>query len=128
MRKRTQSREIALQVLYQLDIRGEEFLNELEGFLSAKPRDTSIIAFARDIINGYCSNQDAINNLITKSTLNWDISRMSMIDRNLLRLATYEIMFRDDIPPAVSINEAVDLAKKYGNDDSGEFHVNSKTT
>lgn len=121
MRKRTLAREIALQALYQLDLRGEEILSGLDEFFQTRTQDHSVINFAQSLFKGCRENQAKIDELIKKAVVNWEITRLSVIDRSILRLGTYEIIFRDDIPPAVSIDEAVELAKKYSARDSSAF-------
>lgn len=121
MRKRSQAREIALQTVYQLELKGNTFDNGARDFIKFQAQDPAIITFVEDLLQGYFSQQTQLDQSIKKVALNWSISRMAVIDRIILRLATYELMFRPDIPPVVAINEAVDLAKKYGAKDSGAF-------
>ena len=78
-------------------------------------------AFADSLIKGVLKNRDAIDMFISKYSQNWDIHRMSVVDRNVLRLAIYEMKYCEEIPPVVSINEAVDIAKKYSTEESGKF-------
>ncbi len=120
MRKRTKSREIALKALYRVDI-SKEPLSEFIEELLKKERDKDTRLFARELINKTLENIKAIDKLIKKYALNWQLERMAIIDRNILRLASYELLFCDSIPPKVSINEAIELAKKYGDQDSGKF-------
>ena len=77
--------------------------------------------FSAFIIDGVAKNGALIDSLISKYATNWQIQRMPAIDRNILRLATYELLFADEVPPKVSINEAIEMAKKYGDKDSGKF-------
>ena len=108
MRKRTLGRELALQVLYQLDLRGQEVMDELDACLTdaSEEPDAEIIAFARELVTGYWERHAAIDEKIESAAKNWQLKSMAVIDRNILRLATYELLFREDIPPLVSINEA----------------------
>jgi transcription antitermination factor NusB len=121
MRKRTLARELALQILYQLDLRGPEVLDEVEEFLSRHASDPETLAFARDLIFGCWERRPVLDGRIEEVARNWQIGRMAAIDRNVLRLAAYELLFRDDIPPLVTINEAIELAKKYSTKNSGPF-------
>lgn len=121
MRKRTLARELALQLLYQLDLRGPEVLDEVEEFLARHTSDPEILAFARDLVFGCWERRPLLDRRIEEVAKNWQISRMAAIDRNVLRLAAYELLFRDDIPPLVTINEAIELAKKYSTKNSGPF-------
>lgn len=126
MRKRTRSREIALQLLYQVDIRHEELDSIMGDFLETQlcdpgEWDPSIKDFAVTLAKGTRDNISIIDETISSYAQNWQLERMAMIDRNIMRMACYELLYVDDIPPKVSINEAVDLAKKYGDTESGKF-------
>jgi len=77
--------------------------------------------FAEPLIRGTLQNRDAIDAEIMKHVKNWELHRIAAVDRNILRLAIYEMLHREDIPPVVSINEAVDIAKKFSTQDSGKF-------
>ncbi|MEM7306001.1 MAG: transcription antitermination factor NusB [Planctomycetota bacterium] len=121
MKKRTRSRELTLQFLYMLDLRGPEFLAEVEEFLREEEPDAAAREFALHLIRGTAENLEDINEIIRKIAQNWDIERMAVIDRNVLRMATYELVHRPDIPPKVSINEAIELGKRYSTQNSGGF-------
>ncbi len=120
MRKRTHAREVSLKILYQVDISKTPYLDVLEDALSSEA-DELVVPFVKELVCGIIQKQDVLDALIKKYALHWDMSRMAVIDRNILRLATYELMFCKDIPPKVSLNEAIELAKKYGDQDSGRF-------
>ena len=83
--------------------------------------DLALRAFADGLVRGTLEHRDELDALIRKHARNWDLHRMAVVDRNLLRLAMYEMLHRMDIPPVVSINEAVDIAKKFSTEDSGKF-------
>ena len=85
------------------------------------PNDLAAMDFMESLVKGVIEHREEIDEMIVKYAKNWNLGRMAVIDRNILRLAAYEMMFRADIPPVVSINEAVDIAKKYSTDDSGKF-------
>jgi len=121
MKKRTRARELALQFLYQLDLRGPDFIDEAREFLRDEEPDKDAREFALHLIRGTAEHQDEIDDLIRDVAQNWDIERMAVIDRNVLRMATYEILHRKDIPPKVSINEAIELGKRYSTQNSGGF-------
>ena len=121
MKRRTRARELALQFLYQLDIRGSEVVDELDTFLRAEESDRTAAEFAATLIRGALDHRDEIDEHIRAVAQNWEISRMAVIDRNVLRLATFELLFRDDIPPKVSINEAIELGKRFSTQNSGGF-------
>ncbi|MBU4477710.1 MAG: transcription antitermination factor NusB [Candidatus Omnitrophica bacterium] len=121
MRKRTKARECALQVLYAIDIRKVNRQEILEQYWLENNVDSDVKIFALKLIEGTTAKMGQINELITKYTDNWRIERMAVIDRNVIRMATYELLFDEEIPPKVAINEAVELAKKYGDEESGRF-------
>ena len=123
MRKRTQARECALQILYQLDITKNDYRDSLKLYWQNQeelPAD-DIREFAESLVKGVMDNIATLDETISKYATNWQINRMAIVDRNILRIATYELLFLKDIPPKVSINEAIDIAKKYGEKDSGKF-------
>lgn len=118
---RRRGREYALKILYMMDIKEEKSLNDFDFFWKDYKEDEKIKSFTEEIVKGVLENIEKIDEIISSVSLNWDIKRMSYIDRNILRIGTYEILFRDDIPPAVSINEGIELSKKYGDADSPKF-------
>ena len=122
MRKRTKARECALQALYQIDITKSDYKDTLVDYWQRNDEiEASIIEFASILVTGTIENLEAIDKAISGYATNWNIKRMAVVDRNVLRLASYELLFMKDIPLKVSINEAVDMAKKYGDRDSGKF-------
>ena len=121
MRKRTQARELALQLMYQLDLRGDEILDEVNAALAPEAGDPEMLDFARELVHGCREKQTEIDRQIEEVAKNWQLKRMAAIDRNILRLATYELLYREDIPPLVTINEAIDIAKKFSTKNSGPF-------
>lgn len=122
MGKRRQSRELAVQFLYQIDITGNDNLQKsMDGFWNEQDVEADVKEFSNRIINKVIEQKKEIDKLIVSYTTNWDISRIAVVDRNVLRVAISELLYMDDIPPIVSINEAVDIAKKYGTSESGKF-------
>jgi N utilization substance protein B len=120
--KRRKAREYALQLLFQLDIRKEKpTLTLFKRFWADKEPDENVRAFAEEVVRGTFKHLRTINARVLACARNWTLERMATVDRNVLRLATYEILYRMDIPPSVTINEAIELAKKYGTDESGAF-------
>lgn len=120
--KRRHGRELAMQFLYQLDVGGGSLEDALAAFWQMQPdAGQAARAFAEELIRGVLANRDAIDARIAQYTEHWDLPRLAAVDRNILRLAIYEMTCRDDIPPVVSINEAVDIAKKYSTSESGAF-------
>jgi N utilization substance protein B len=122
MRKRTKAREYALQILYAVDITRDEPKNCIEVFWGwSDEANQQVKDFADQIVLGVSDKRKQIDSLISKYATNWELDRMAVIDRNVLRIATYELLHMEDIPPKVSINEAIDIAKKFGGPDSGKF-------
>jgi len=122
MRKRTKAREHALKILYAMDITGHDPERCLDAFWKENEEpDKEVRAFADAIVLGYHKSRELIDKVITEYTTNWELKRMAVIDRNVLRAAAYELLFCADVPPKVAINEAIDIAKKYGDRDSGKF-------
>ncbi|MBU0605030.1 MAG: transcription antitermination factor NusB [Candidatus Omnitrophica bacterium] len=122
MRKRTMARESALKILYAIDITKDAPDKCINNFwLSQDKIAREIRNYADDIVLGVCNNRDRIDELVSECATNWELGRMAVIDRNILRLGAYELIFMDEIPPKVAINEAIDIAKRYGDKDSGKF-------
>lgn len=123
MRKRTLARNFALQILYQIELTGDSYSQSLDNFWQEQEDEVEdeVKNFSSELVKGVRDNVDAIDKKITEHATNWEISRMAVIDRNILRLSCYELVYRGDIPPKVSINEAVDLAKKYSGVEAGKF-------
>jgi N utilization substance protein B len=120
--KRRRAREFALQLLFQLDIRQEKpTLTLFKRFWAEQDTDEEIRSFAEEIVKGTFKHIAVINKNIVTCAKNWSMDRMATVDRNVLRMAVYEILFRLDIPSSVTINEAIELAKKFGTDESGAF-------
>ncbi len=121
IRKRTKAREFALQFLYMMDIRSDEILGEESTFFAEQSDDEDVIVFAQELVQGVAINMAVIDATIEKSTQNWELGRIATVDRNILRQAIYELLYRSDIPPKVSINEAIELGKKFSTSNSGGF-------
>ncbi len=122
MRKRTKAREYALKILYAVDITGDEPKKCIDKYwTNSDEKDTEMKTFANSLVLGASNNGEEIDKIITKSATNWQLKRMAVIDRNILRLAAYELLFVEEIPPKVTINEAIDMAKRYGDSESGKF-------
>lgn len=129
MGKRRLSRELTLKFLYQWDVYVEQdkelnnFDEQLEDFFITQDgiNDNEIKDFFIILAKGVCDNRESIDEIISKYSDNWKVSRISRIDKNILRIAIYEMLNLSNIPHPVTINEAVDIAKKYGNNESGSF-------
>jgi transcription antitermination protein NusB len=120
--KRRQAREYALQILFQIDFTEKKLgRRELDEFWSGKQENRGIREFAEELVKGTLEKLEDIDALIEKLAENWILGRMAAVDRNILRFAAYEILYRKDIPSAVTINEALEIAKKYSSSESAPF-------
>ena len=121
MGTRRKSRELALQALYQGELTGQNGILDFEEFCAHFQVNKKSIPYAKKLVDGIQEKGDVLNQLISKFAENWRLERMSLVDRNILRLAVYEVYYQDDVPISVAINEAVEIAKRYSTDDSGPF-------
>ena len=121
MRGRSQSREYALQMLYQLDLRHAEHQQILNEFWQENDAPEEIKTFANQLFTGTAQHLSEIDPMIAGYANNWDLKRMAVIDRNILRLGAFELLHVADVPPKVCLNEAIELAKRYGDAESGKF-------
>ena len=118
--KRRTARTLALQALYQWNLRQDERRDPWE-HEHDEETDPAIIAFAETLVGGVVQHRDAIDTVISKYAHNWAMDRLSVVDRNVLRIAVFELLYQEDIPSAVTINEAIEIAKQFGDDESGGF-------
>ena len=125
MGKRRQAREFAVQFLFQGDFNPDCHKSDMDEairlFWEDKEATDDVKRFATELIQGTIAHQNQIDELIRKYTENWELNRIAAVDRNVLRLALYEMLHRTDVPPVVSINEGVDIAKKFSTAESGKF-------
>jgi N utilization substance protein B len=126
VRRRTRAREIAMQVLFQFDVRGGSYAGEIGKTTAQLCADDSdaeaeIVEFAARLVDGTLQHREVIDQRLQGVTRNWDLRRMATVDRNVLRMAVYELMFCSDVPPKVAINEAIELGKKFSTANSGGF-------
>ena len=121
MKKRTRARELALQFLYQLDLRGPDLIEEAKVFFRGEEPDKGAREFAIELVSGVAEHREELDREIRAVAQNWEITRMAVIDRNVLRMAAYELFHSPDIPPKVAINEAIELGKRYSTQNSGAF-------
>jgi len=122
VRKRTRSREIALQMLYMVDVRGPEALDDLDAFLDREAMtEPDIAEFARTLVEGTQEHLTDIDTALTRAAQNWQLRRMAIVDRNILRMAVYEMVHLEEVPAKVSINEAIELGKRFSTAQSGSF-------
>ena len=118
---RRKARELTVKFLYWQEINPGDPLEELESFWSLYSQAQKIKEFSSSLIMGIIEKKAEIDEVISQAAINWDLNRIAIIDKSILRLAIYEILYRDDIPTIVSINEAIDIAKKYSTAESGKF-------
>jgi transcription antitermination factor NusB len=121
MDRRTRARELTMQALYQLDVQGPDVLEQLGRFFGEADPDDFVRNLASDWSKGTWENLQQCDELITSSTIKWQFTRLSPVDKSILRLSVYQLKFCTDIPPKVVINEAIELAKKYSTDKSPGF-------
>ena len=146
LRRRTRAREIAMQALFQFDLRGPEYAQErgcsaadicrTEMFAGAEVNEDGlpntpdralnagereVVDFATRLVDGTLQNREQIDLQLQAVTRNWDLRRMAIVDRNVLRMAVFELMYCSDVPPKVAINEAIEVGKKYSTANSGGF-------
>ena len=146
MGKRRKARELALQFLYQFDINppnmrkpdssesllrhvpdnldalsSEDVERELNNFWENFKTDEEVKPFFIELVRGVLTHKTEIDQIINKTSENWKLERMAVVDRNILRFSIFELLYRDDIPPNVTMNEAIEIAKRYGSDESHAF-------
>jgi N utilization substance protein B len=121
---RTKARKRALDILFQADVRGESvgaiLAAEAKRAAGEPAREASWL-YAREIVDGVIDNREAIDEQITTFAKDWSLARMPAVDRAVLRIGVWEILYNDEVPAAVAIDEAVELAKELSTDDSGSF-------
>jgi len=121
MSSRRRSRELAMQVLFQMEISGDNSKDAIELFCKHFEVSKRAKPFFLQLVDGVKANQKEIDLLIERSSDNWKIGRMSGMDRNTMRVAVFELLYCDDIPSRVSINEAIDIGKRFGTEQSPSF-------
>ena len=123
MSARSKARKQALDLLYETDIRGTDLVKTLEerDIPADGPDARPIREFTRELVNGVSDNRRKIDELITTYAQGWDMDRLPAVDRNILRLGIYEILWSNSVPTGVAIDEALDLAKELSSDDSSKY-------
>jgi transcription antitermination factor NusB len=122
MGKRRKARELALQLLYQLDLQGEASPEPyLDEFWARHPVDREVREFALALVRGAKLHQGKIDELISQYAEHWELDRMAVVDRNILRQGIFELLWLEDVPPKVAINEALEVAKKFSTQESSRF-------
>ena len=120
MSRRSRAREVALQLLYEVDLNPHQTETSLRAFLHTRLGNGELIEFSRSLVDGVRRNREELDVLLDRCAENWTLSRMAAIDRNILRLGAYEILFTE-MPDAAAIDEAVELAKRFGAKQSPQF-------
>jgi N utilization substance protein B len=121
-KQRRENRVIAMQFLYMHDINPDEYpADQLRVFLEGQEQSREYYAFAEELIQGTLKERDAIDAIIKERTQNWTFARIARVDLAILRLAIYELLHRPDIPPVVTIDEAIELGKEFSNEESRRF-------
>lgn len=120
MTRRSRAREIALQVLFQDDLNPRANPAAADEFLAARLKSPELVEFARSLVSGVRRNRTELDELLARIADNWTLERMAATDRNVLRLGAYEILY-SSTPGPVAINEAVELAKRFGAAQSAQF-------
>jgi len=118
---RRRGRELALQILYAMDVNPLSQQPSPEQLLEEERVDFDALDFAQELVRGVAENRDLIDRTINEKSKNWAIPRMAKVDLNILRMATYELLLRSEIPKNVTINEAIEVSKKFGTADSSAF-------
>lgn len=119
--KRRTARELGLKVLFARDLGKVEPYTMLEQLAEEENSGDNAKNFSRYLIEGVILNQEQLDRTIKEYAIEWDLDRMAAVDRNIMRLALYEMFYSPDVPKAVAVNEAVELAKLYGSEDSARF-------
>jgi transcription antitermination protein NusB len=120
--KRTKARERAVQALYQIDVAATDLEEALSRFWkSFEPVEREVMDLAETLVRGVATHRRQVDDAIEGVSQNWRLDRMPKVDRNILRLAAYELLHRRDVPVKVVINEAIELGKKFGSESSGAF-------
>ena len=121
MGARREGREAAVQFLYHRDLGGGGSADSIEGFWELRPAPKKVREFGMNLVQGVLARQKEVDEEIRKAASNYDLHRIAAVDRNILRIAIYEMLFCPEVPPVVSINEAIEIAKRFGSEDSGRF-------
>jgi N utilization substance protein B len=118
---RRKSREMAMEALFYMDMRRRFTAQALAHFRSSRQVAVKAVPFFMELVEGVTANRSQIDAVIERYSSNWKIGRMGGVDRNVMRVAVYEMLYCPDVPAKVSLNEAIDIGKRYGADDSGAF-------
>ncbi|MGQ9474184.1 MAG: transcription antitermination factor NusB, partial [Candidatus Caldatribacteriaceae bacterium] len=121
MTVRTQAREVTFRILFQRDLRGKKISEILPLYKIPKVWDEKTVSFFLRLTRGLEEKWEEVDRILSEVIEGWSLHRLASVDRNVLRIATYEILFFPEIPPTVAINEAIELGTRYGSEESGKF-------
>jgi transcription antitermination protein NusB len=119
--RRRKARELALKMLYQMETNSEDTDHALARYCETFPYQQDVIDYTRMLLSGIERERNAIDGLIKSASDNWRLDRITYVDINILRLGIFEMLYSEDVPPKVAIDEAIEIGKKYGNEDSQDF-------
>ncbi len=121
MGRRRKAREETLRILFRLEFENKQIEKTLNQYWKSKKASEEIKEYSTWLVNGVISDQAKIDNIIQQVSEHWRISRMALVDRNILRMAVFELLYEENIAPAIVINEAIEIAKKYSGDEAAAF-------
>ncbi len=121
MGRRRKAREDTLRILFRLEFENKQIEKTLDQYWKSKKVSEEIKEYSTWLVNGVISDQAKIDNIIQKVSEHWRISRMALVDRNILRMAVFELLYEEKIAPAIVINEAIEIAKKYSGEEAATF-------
>jgi N utilization substance protein B len=119
--RRRKARELALKMLYQMELNGDDAETALRKFCEIFPYQKEIVDYSRFLLLGINKEQRHLDERIERASEHWKLSRFTYVDKNILRIGAYEIIFSPDVPPKVAIDEAIEMGKKFGSEDSKDF-------
>jgi N utilization substance protein B len=121
MGKRRKARESTLQILFQLEFNGSDAESVIRQFWEGKKTAKEVRDYCQWLIKGIISHQEKVDNIIQSASEHWRVSRMPIVDRNILRMAAFELLYEEDVAPAIVINEAIEIAKKFSSEQASTF-------
>lgn len=119
--RRRKARELALKMLYQVELNGDDAELALESYCNIFPYQYEIVEYTRFLLSGIKKEKGKLDGFIEKASEHWKLNRITYVDRGILRTAVFEMLFSPDVPPKVAIDEALELAKKFGTEESKDF-------
>lgn len=119
--RRRKARELALKMLYQVELNGEDAKEALQNYCKIFPYQNDIVEYARFLLSGIEKEKGKLDKYIEKASEHWKLNRIAYVDKGILKTAIFEMLFSPDVPPKVAIDEALELAKKFGTEESKDF-------